>query len=126
MTKSSSAKVVGKKARGTHRKSNTAKKARGAVRKTITKFAAEKARDTHRKTSPSVASGEAPDSQRKMPEQFEAFRDSQVPGTLRALAERNVAQTGELYERSKSTLNAVLESWQTSFGAAGQRAGAKP
>jgi hypothetical protein len=31
-----------------------------------------------------------------------------------------VAQTRELYERSKSTLQAVLESFQKSFGAAGQ------
>ena len=52
------------------------------------------------------------------------FRGTQVPDTLRVLAERNVAQTRELYEGSKNTLQAVLESWQKSFGAAGQGAAA--
>ena len=45
-----------------------------------------------------------------------------MPDTFRVLAERNVAQTRELYEGSKNTLQAVLESWQKSFGAAGQGA----
>jgi hypothetical protein len=45
-----------------------------------------------------------------------------VPDTLRVLAERNVVQTRELYEHSKNTLQAVLESWQKSFGFAGQNA----
>ena len=35
-----------------------------------------------------------------------------------------MAQTRELYEGSKNTLQAVLESWQKSFGAAGQGAAA--
>ena len=43
-----------------------------------------------------------------------------MPDTFRVLAERNVAHTRELYEGSKNTLQAVLESWQKSFGAAGQ------
>lgn len=42
---------------------------------------------------------------------------TQVPNTVRVLAERNVAQTRELYE-------GILESWQKSFGAAGQGAAA--
>ena len=48
------------------------------------------------------------------------FLATQVPDTFRVLAERNVAHTRELYEGSKNTLQAVLESWQKSFGAAGQ------
>jgi hypothetical protein len=52
----------------------------------------------------------------------EQFRGTQVPDTLRALAEWNVAQTRELYERSEKTLKSVLESWQNSFSAAGQGA----
>ena len=52
--------------------------------------------------------------------QFDPFRRSQVPDTFRVLAERNVAQVRELYEGSKNTLQAVLESWHKSFGAAGQ------
>ena len=66
--------------------------------------AAEMVRDTHRKTAAL----------------FEQFPGAQVPDTFRVLAESNVAQTRVLYERSKSTVQAVLESWQKSFGAAGQ------
>ena len=43
-----------------------------------------------------------------------------MPDTFRVLAERNVAHTRELYEGSKNALQAVLESWQQSFGAAAQ------
>jgi hypothetical protein len=125
MTKSSTSQVAAKKARGTRRKSATkgaGKKARDTGRKTASKIAVEKAHDSHRKISASVGSLEPRDMQ-KIAERFEAFRDAaQVPDSLRALAERNVAQTREQYERSKSMLNAVLESWQKSFGAAGQGA----
>ena len=88
----------------------TASKGKGTARnkhhKTAQKVAAEMVRDTHRKTAT----------------QFEQFRGPQVPDTLRVLAESNVAQTRALYERSKNTLQAVLESWQKSFGAVGQGA----
>ena len=47
-----------------------------------------------------------------------------MPNTFRVVAERNVAHARELYEGSKNTLQAVLESWQKSFGAAGQGAAA--
>ena len=56
----------------------------------------------------------------KLAAQFEEFGDTQVPATMHAFAERNVAQTRELYERSKNTLQCVLESWRNSFGTAGQ------
>ena len=62
------------------------------------------------------------DTHRFFADQFEGFRDAQVPATLRDLAETNIAQTRELYERSKDTLQAVLASWQKSFGAANQGA----
>ena len=39
---------------------------------------------------------------------------------MTALAESGVIQTREVYERSKHALQAVLESWQKSFGAAGR------
>jgi hypothetical protein len=45
-----------------------------------------------------------------------------MPDTFRVLAESNVGQTRALYERSKSTLQAVLESWQKTFGAVSQGA----
>jgi hypothetical protein len=41
---------------------------------------------------------------------------------MRALAETNIAQTQELYERSKQTLEGVLDSWERTFDAAGQGA----
>ena len=88
----------------------TASKGRGKARnkhhKPAAKVAAEMVRDTHRKTTAL----------------FEQFPGTQVPDTFRVLAERNVAHTRELYEGSKNTLQAVLESWQKSFGAAGQGA----
>jgi len=76
---------------------------------TMTKFsarkaAAEKARGTHRKTAA----------------QYEEFaRDAQMPESVRALAEKSVAQTRELYEHS---LEAVLENWERFVVAAGQGA----
>ena len=71
-----------------------------------------------------VAAETIRESHRMIDAQFAPFRQSQVPDTVRVLAERNVAQARELYEGSKNTLQAVLESWQKSFGAAGQGAAA--
>ena len=105
MTKSAS-KAAARKTSNAHPK--TASKGRGKAGnrhyKPAAKVAAEMVRDTHRKTTAL----------------FEQFPVTQVPDTFRVLAERNVAQTRALYERSKSTLQAVLESWQKSFGAASQ------
>jgi phasin len=64
------------------------------------------------------------DTRRFIADQFEEFRDARVPATLRDLAETNIAQTREIYERSKDALQAVLASWQKSFGAANQGAAA--
>ena len=72
--------------------------------------------------SRTVASDQMRDTHRFIAHQFEEFRDAQVPATLRDLAERNIAQTRELYERSKEALKAVLVSWNKSFGAANQGA----
>ena len=69
------------------------------------KVAADKARETTRKTAATV-------------EQFAI--DGEVPETIRALARKNIAQTQELYEGSKDVLEALLESWEKTFGAAGQ------
>ena len=69
------------------------------------KVAAEKARDTrgtYRKTAVRI-------------EEF-AY-DGQMPESMRALAERSVAQTREFYVHS---LEAVLESWERFVVAAGQ------
>jgi hypothetical protein len=101
MTKSAPRKVAARKARNSNPKSTS------KVGKSHKKLTTEMLRNTHRKTD----------------SQFDKqLRGAQVPDTLRALAERNVAQTREQYERSKNTLKAVLESWQKSFGAAGEGA----
>ena len=41
---------------------------------------------------------------------------------MRDLAERNIAQMRETYERSKDALEGALQSWEKSFDAAGQGA----
>jgi hypothetical protein len=132
MTKPSTPKVAARKARHTRQKSTSKvtpekahdtdrQTARATHHRTTSKVVAEKAH-VQRKTTPKGTARDAGDTQRRIAAQFEEFRDSQVPDTRRALAERSVAQTRELYERSKNTLQAVLESWQKSFGAAGQGA----
>jgi hypothetical protein len=105
MTKSSARKAAAQKARSTYRK--TARKvgtgkAHSDDRKTASKVATEKARGTYRKTAA----------------RFEEFAyDAQMPESMRALAEKSVAQTRELYVHS---LEAVLESWERFVVAAGQ------
>ena len=74
---------------------------------TPAKVAADKARAAYRKTA----------------EEFEQFtKEAQMPEAVRVFAEKNIAQTRELYERSKDALEAVLESWERTFDAAGQGA----
>lgn len=121
------------------RKSSTpkaaVKKRRATRRKTTSKLVAKQARDEHQPTNPKVVADKAQlqrksvtkfnarevgDTRRRIAAQFEAFRDTQVPETMRALAERSVVQTREAYEHSKIALQSVLESWNKSFGAAGQ------
>jgi hypothetical protein len=98
-----------------------ARKARDAGRKVAAKVGAGKDRATHRKTAPKVAAEQARDAYRRSAAQFEELR-ALVPDSMHALAQRNIAQTRELYERSNDALQAVLASWQKSFGAAGQGA----
>jgi hypothetical protein len=106
MTKSSARKAAAEKARSTYRSKTTRKvgtgKADGSDHKTASRAVAEGARDTYSKTAA----------------RFEEFAyDAQMPGSMRALAEKSVAQTWELYVHS---LEAVLESWQRFVVAAGQ------
>jgi hypothetical protein len=122
MTKSSARKVATRKARAV--KPNATSKGNGKARdkhhKTAPTLAAQKVRRTSRATAPKVTVDPIP--HRNAAAQFEQFPDTQLPDTFRVLAAKNVAQTRELYGRSKDTLQAVLESWQKSFGAAGQGA----
>ena len=65
----------------------------------------------------------AGDSFRKTTTRFEELaRDAQVPEAMRDLAERNIAQMRETYERSKDALEGVLQSWERSFDATNQGA----
>ena len=100
MSKSYAAKDAARKRRGTRRKA--------------TKVMAE------RNSLPTLAIWELGDARRGLAAQFETFSKTQVPDGMRELAERNVAQTREVYEHSKKTLQSVLESWRNSFGTAGQ------
>jgi phasin len=50
--------------------------------------------------------------------------NTKVPEAMRVLAEKNIAQARQMYERSKDALEAVLASWERSFDAAGQGAAA--
>ena len=105
MTKSSARKAAAEKARSTYRKTTRkvrTGKAYGSNRKTASKVVAERARGTYRKTAA----------------RFEEFAyDAQMPESMRALAEKSVAQTRELYVHS---FEAVLESWERFVVAAGQ------
>jgi hypothetical protein len=102
MTKSST-KVAGQKAR----------------RHKPRKAAAKIAENANRKVALETVSAAA---QRKAEAVSELVGGSTLHDTVRGVAERNVAQTREIYERSKNTIEAMLDSWQKSFGAAGQGA----
>jgi phasin len=91
-------------------------------RKIARKLTGESRSSLPRTIALKVATGQMRDTGRFIADQFEEIRDAQVPATLRDLAERNIAQTRALYERSKDTFEAVLASWRKSFGAANQGA----
>src|SRR4029450_13077938 len=88
--------------------------------------ARDKNRKTHQKAAAklrnNIAAETVRETHRMIDAQYDRFSGSRLPETLRVLAERNVAQTRELYEHSKNTFQAMLESWQESFGSAGQNA----
>ena len=107
--------------KGAFRKSRTAKSSSKRTRKnqTAPKVVAENVRGAYRATARKVSAEKVRDTWNATA-LLEQFPGIQVPTRFRALAEQNVAYTRELYEGSKNTLQAVLESWQKSFGAAGQ------
>jgi len=126
----SAPKAAAENTRDTDRKAarEIAEQLRASRRKTAPKIVpehpkavADKMRGTHRRASPNIATGQR-DTRPMAAAQSEQFRDVQVPGSMRELVERNVAQTRELYERSKNALQSALEIWGKSFGAAGQGA----
>jgi phasin len=68
--------------------------------------------------NPQVAAEQARDTYRKTAAQFEKL--APLPEAMRAVAEKNVAHTREVYERSKDALEAALETLERSFDALGQ------
>ena len=108
------------KAHATQRKAASKNKGRKSTRK----IAAKNGRRSRHTAALAVASDQMGDTRRFIADQFEGFRNAQVAAPVRDLAESNIAQTREIYERSKDALQAVLASWQKSFGAANQGAAA--
>ena len=95
----------------------TADKARSKYRKTTRKVGTGKAHSSDRKTA-SKAVAEGARAVRKSAARFEPFAyDAQMPESMRALAEKSVAQTREFYVHS---LEAVLASWESFVVSAGQ------
>jgi hypothetical protein len=117
-TKSSTSRARAKKARDTRLKRApkvVAEKVGSVHRKTASKAVSEKARDVNRRTAPKVAAEKARDAYRKNTSKFEEYREAPVPDSIRALAEQRVAQTRQLYDRSKTAFHAILESWEKSL-----------
>jgi hypothetical protein len=118
-----SPKVVTNRASSTHPKNAVAvapEKASNTQAKAKPKAATGKPKNPHA-TAPKLPAETASDVDvaiAKTSEQFERFRDTQVPDSMRTLAERNVAQTRQLYERSKNAFDAIVDSWEKSFGGA--------
>jgi hypothetical protein len=74
-------------------------------------------------SNPKIFSENAQEAFRKSAAQFEELaRDTEVPQAMRDLAEKNVTQIRETYERARDTLDGVLDAWQRSCDAAGQGA----
>ena len=71
--------------------------------------------------NPQVAAEQARDTDRKTAAQFETLAlDTPLPEAMRAVAEKNVAQTREVFERSKDALETALETVERSFDALGK------
>ena len=147
MTKSPAPKATAKKARTTHRKPNrkvAAEKASTSHRKEAPNVADARVRDD-RKTAVESCGAQVSDAlsalfesnivrqfgttqvqvsmrardEKNAAQQIEDFH-AQVPPSMRALIERNVAQTHALYEHTASALVAAFENWEASLDAAGQ------
>jgi hypothetical protein len=127
-----------------------AEQASNTHRKEASKVAAETVRGAHRKVAAKFQEFRAPQKPHAMPAGVEssvidlnefhatAVRYSmptsaegrvdhqieelqtQVPASMRALAEMNVAQTRALYQRSANAFEAAFESWEDCLHAAGQ------
>jgi hypothetical protein len=116
MTKSAVRKVSARQARSAPAKKTSQRIAKARIR------SHESAPKVAAKLRNNLAAETVRETRRMVDAQLDPFRRSQLPDTLRVVAERNLAQARELYEGSRNTLQAVVEIWQKSFGAAGQSA----
>jgi phasin len=75
--------------------------------------------------SPQAAAEQARETFSKASADFEKLaRDTTVPESVRALAEKTVTQTREAYEKAKGALEDAVDAMERSFDAAGQGAAA--
>jgi phasin len=72
--------------------------------------------------NPQVAAEKTRDTYRRSAAQFENLALDTPLSAVRAITEKNVAQTREVYEHSKDALEAALETLERSFDALGQGA----
>jgi hypothetical protein len=121
MTKSFTPKVAAKKARNTKRKPAskvTSDNARDSHRKPTAKVAAKEPLDADRKAASKAFAEKVRDTQHKTAARFEELaREKQVGDSM---LDKSGAETRGLHKGSKDAFQAVLESWEKSFGAAGQ------
>jgi phasin len=73
--------------------------------------------------NPQAAAEQAPKNYRDVTTQLGHLGlDTSVPEAVRAMAEKSVAQTREIYDRSKDALDASIATFERTFDAAGQSA----
>ena len=129
--------VAAEKASNTHRK-ETSKVATETVRGTHRKVAAKFQEFRARKVAAKFRAPQNPDAmpafaeggikeflpasaKGRVDDQIEDMH-TQVPASMRALAEMSVAQTRAVYQRSAKAFDAAFESWEDCLDAAGQGA----
>lgn len=74
-------------------------------------------------TSPQAAADQTRNAYHKVTDQLGLMGlDTSIPETVRSVAEKTVAQSRDVYDRSKDVLDASMTTFERSFDAAGQGA----
>jgi hypothetical protein len=77
----------------------------------------------HTSQNPQAAADQTHNAYRKMTDQIGLLGlDTSIPETVRSVAEKTVAQSRDVYDRSKDVLDASMMTFERSFDAAGQGA----
>jgi hypothetical protein len=71
---------------------------------------------------PQLAADAAPEAYRKAMAQFDLALEAPVPENVRAIAEKALTETRDVYERAKDRLESDLETLERTIDAAGQDA----